>query len=355
MHPLFATVERIAVLRANAIGDFVFGLPALEALRAAYPNAHILLLGLDWHVHFLHDRPGPWDEVMALPDTLLREGPGATAPEARACIADLQARRLDLAVQLHGGGRQSNPLLLALGARHTVGRCSADAAPLERWLAFHHWQHEILRHLETVALAGASPALHLPQLTVCAADRQQLWSVFPDVHERYVVLNVGAGDPRRRWTVSGFACVGRWLLQQGLRLVITGHGEEATVATALQAELDGHVVSLCNQLSLGGLLALLQGAALVISNDSGPVHLAQAVGTPTVTLFWGPNVITAAPLDRRRHRIAVSWQMQCPTCGHDFGEAWPYRGEGCLHPDSLLQRIPPAEVVEAAAELLAGH
>ncbi len=62
-------IHKIAVLRANAIGDFIFSLPALDALRAAYPGAEIVLLGQPWHEGFLAERPGPVDRVVVVPRT----------------------------------------------------------------------------------------------------------------------------------------------------------------------------------------------------------------------------------------------------------------------------------------------
>lgn len=66
-HRRLEDVRRIAVLRANAIGDLVFALPALDALRAAYHQAEIVLLGLPWHADFLAGRPGPIDRVEVVP------------------------------------------------------------------------------------------------------------------------------------------------------------------------------------------------------------------------------------------------------------------------------------------------
>src|SRR5438309_10264707 len=99
------SVTKIAVLRANAIGDLIFALPALDALRAAYPAAEIVLLGTAWHARFLAGRPGPVDRVVELPPGALDGG----SPDAE-FVAAMRAERFDLALQLHGGGRTSNPL-----------------------------------------------------------------------------------------------------------------------------------------------------------------------------------------------------------------------------------------------------
>src|SRR4051794_41158480 len=97
-------VRRIAVLRANALGDFVLALPALEALRVAYPEAEITLLGRRHHVELLAGRPSPVDAVIALPDGILGDE-AAVAPgsDRAAILSDLVGRRFDLGIQLHGG------------------------------------------------------------------------------------------------------------------------------------------------------------------------------------------------------------------------------------------------------------
>ena len=100
------------------------------------------------------------------------------------------------------------------------------------------------------------------------------------------------------------------------------------------------------------LTALLARAVLVIANDTGPAHLARAVGTPTVTIYWGPNLITAGSLYRKQDRVALSWQMHCPLCGCDFGHPYPYAGPDCGHHLSLLDAVPVEEVLQAATELL---
>lgn len=127
-------VDRIAVLRANGIGDFVFTLPALAALRRAYPAAEIVLLGQHWHRGFLTGRPGPWDRVVVVPGC---RGVNDSVPDDPAGIetffAGMRAERFDLAVQLHGGGRHSNPFVRRLGARVTAGLRTPDAEPLDRW------------------------------------------------------------------------------------------------------------------------------------------------------------------------------------------------------------------------------
>jgi ADP-heptose:LPS heptosyltransferase len=158
---LVPDVHRIAVLRANALGDYLFVLPALEALRAAYPGAEIVLLGAPWHADALAARPGPVDRVLVAP-----AAPGIRPPiPADPVPADrlpefldrVRAEGFDLALQLHGGGGNSNPLVSALGARVTAGLRAVGAPALDRNLHYTHYQPEVFRYLEVVGLVGAEP------------------------------------------------------------------------------------------------------------------------------------------------------------------------------------------------------
>ena len=107
-------------------------------------------------------------------------------------------------------------------------------------------------------------------------------------------------------------------------------------------------------MTIGGLAALLAHATVVVSNDTGPLHLAAAVGTPIVGLFWIGNMITVALPDRRVSRPLISWQLHCPRCGADCTrDIYPERaGEGCDHRDSFLTDIPLAEVIAETEQLI---
>lgn len=105
---------------------------------------------------------------------------------------------------------------------------------------------------------------------------------------------------------------------------------------------------------LGGLAACYERRALVVSNDTGPRHLAEAVGTPMVALFWCGNAIDAGPATRSAHRVLLSWTLHCPECGADCTrDLYPHRrGDGCAHRCSFVADIPLAEVIAESADLL---
>src|SRR5579875_2534601 len=204
-------VSKIAVLRANALGDFIFALPALDALRAAYPDAEIVLLAKQWHADFLTGRPGPIDRVVVLPPY-----PGVSAQEGTPLDEEtiepffraMRGERFDLAIQLHGGGGNSNPFVTRLGARVTAGTRSRVAPPLDRTIPYVYFQSEILRFLEVAGLVGARPVTMDPRLCVIDSDRREAAEVLAPDGRPLVALHPGVSSPDRQWAPDRFAGVG---------------------------------------------------------------------------------------------------------------------------------------------------
>jgi ADP-heptose:LPS heptosyltransferase len=341
-----ADIGKIAVLRANAIGDFVVTLPALFALRAAYPQAQIVLLGTPMHAELLAGRPSPIDRVEIVPQ-MPGVRNGEEDPDAvEAFTARMRDERFDLAVQLHGGGKNSNPLVRRLGARTTVGLRAPDAEPLDRWIPYVNHQHEILRILEVVALVGAQPQTITPWLAVTEQDRVLAKAALNGRRDPIAVLHPGAMDARRRWPVESFAHVGDELARAGAQVVITGSAQERDLAAEVARLMRREAGVLAGESGLAGLIGLLERATVVVSNDTGPRHLAEAVGTPTVAIYWCGNMINVGPLMRRRHRAHVSWRLNCPECGANT------MLDACCHPASFVADVQVDDVVDQALDLL---
>jgi len=341
-------VQKIAVLRANGMGDMMFAMPALAALRPVYPDAEIVLLGKEWHVQFFRNRPGPVDRVIAIPPY---PGVGACEdlsedrPDLDDFFQAMCLEQFDLALQMHGGGRYSNPFVRRLGARLTAGLRASDATALDRWIPYIYFQPEVVRYLETVSLVGAKPLGLEPEICVTRKDIEESYGSVPPDDRPLVVMHPGATDGRRRWSAAKFGAVGKVLADQGFRVVVTGLPEEDDlIRSVLQAmNCPGEGVS---TLSLEALVGLLSRAKLAVSNDSGPLHLAGAVGVPSVGIYWCGNVITAAPLTRSRHRPVLSWRLNCPSCNRNTIH------DNCGHRASFVDDIPVDEVLGQCFDLL---
>ena len=351
----FDGVHRIAVLRGGGLGDLMFAMPAVDALAAAYPQAEITLLGTPLHAALLDGRPGSVHRVEVLPPA-----PGVhQGPEDREALesfyAAMRARKFNLAVQLHGGGRNSNPFLLNLGAEHTVGTRTPDAVHLERTIPYVYYQHEVFRALEAAGLAGAAPVSLEPQLQVLP-DEEEKAAAYLLPGRDLVTLHPGATDPRRRWPASAFASVAVRAAADGCRVLVVGDAgdralAERIVALALsEAGAGADIGSVAGELGIGTLAALLKASAVTVGNDSGPRHLAQAVGTPTVGIYWFGNVINAGAVGRARHRVHMSWVSRCPECGVDVTQVG-WTAERCEHDDSFVASVDPGAVYADVAEL----
>ena len=349
----FESVSRIAVLRGGGLGDLIFAIPAMAALKAAYPGATLTLLGTPVHRALLAATESPVDEVCVLP---FAEGvrPGEENPaELDAFFDDMRGRRFDLAVQLHGGGRYSNPFLLRLGARHTVGTRTADAASLERTVPYIYYQHEPLRALEVAGMAGAFPVDLEARLAPAECGAPPAAVMRDDGTGPWVVVHPGATDPRRRWPVSRFAELAAACAADGFRVAVIGdENERALGEQVVEQAASADVHSFAGGLDMGGLVALLVRAAVVVGNDSGPRHLAQALGVPTVGIFWAGNVINAGALGRSLHRIHASWVTACPTCGIDVTQVG-WTAPRCPHDDSAVAGVPVRDVHEDVRSLAA--
>lgn len=358
---LLPDVRRIAVLRANALGDFIFAVPALTALRAAYPQAELVLLGAPWHARWLSpravaDRPGPVDRVLVVPAADgIRAAEADDAPTTMAeFLAQARSEQFDLAVQLHGGGRNSNPLVAELGARVTAGLRADDAPPLDRWIRYVYYQPEVFRYLEVAALLGAEPVTLFPHVPVTGADRAEAQRVLGPPRRPWAVLHPGASDPRRRWPAERFAAVADALTDRGFEVLVTGTGPERAVVEQVAEAATRPVRVVLDELSLGGLAGLLAESAVLVANDTGPLHLAAAVGTPTVGIYWIGNLLNGAPPVRGRHRPLAAFTIHCPVCGRDVSTVgFPARGgaESCGHRESFVTDVPVAEVLSAVLEL----
>ncbi|RJU03438.1 glycosyltransferase family 9 protein [Arthrobacter frigidicola] len=356
MGPVFEDVERIAVLRGGGLGDLMFAVPAIDALKARYPQARITLLGTPLAAALLRDRPGPVSDVEILPVAPgIREG--TADPLAVEEFFDrMAALNFDLAVQIHGGGRNSNPFLLRLGARHTIGTRTPDAAALERTIPYVYYQHEVFRALEVAGLAGAEPRILEPRISVRADELDDAARLVPG-DGPLVTLHPGATDPRRRWPAESFAAVAALAAADGARVLVVGDETDLPAAQEIlrlaRRQAPGtSITSLAGDLDLGRLAGVLAASTVVVGNDSGPRHLAQAVGTPTVGVYWIGNVINAGAIGRTLHRVHLAWVTACPVCGVDVTQVG-WTAERCEHDDSLVESVQPGAVYDDVRQLMA--
>ena len=350
-------IKKIAVLRANALGDYIFVLPALQALRETFPDAEIVLLGRQWHEQYLSNRPGPVDRVIVVPlypGISEREGYVPDEEVLSAFFAEMQTEQFDLAFQLHGGGRNSNPFLLRLGAKKTVGLKTPDAASLDINVPYVYYFNETMRYLEVVGRVGAKTQNIQPQIAVIPDDIEEATPTINNPEEKpLAIIHPGASDVRRRWPGENFAKIADHLVEMGYHVIITGLAWEREIIDVVvnNTMYKPSIQDLSGKLSLGGTTGLLSYSDIIISNDTGPLHVARALQKPSVGIFWCANIINAAPMTTTLNRNLLSWTLNCPLCGlssFKFNET----ETTCKHNTSMVADVTVGEVKTAIDEVL---
>jgi ADP-heptose:LPS heptosyltransferase len=209
-----------------------------------------------------------------------------------------------------------------------------------------YFQPEVLRYLEVVALVGAHTAAIEPRVRVMDVDLAEARAVVAEDARPLAVIHPGASAAARRWPPDGFARVGDVLAAHGLRVVVTGVPDEHDVVQRVVDSMRAPAQNTCGMLTVGGLTGLLSRAALLVSNDTGPLHVAMAIGTPTVGIYWCGNMINAGPFTRLWNRPVVSWQVTCRACGVNS------LAQGCVHGHPPVDDVTVDEVLGHALDLV---
>ena len=295
---------RIAVLRALVLGDLLCAVPTLRSFRRGFPSAEITLIGLPWATAFVDRFASYLDGLLELPGY-----PGLPEREADVgaipdFLRDAQSREFDLVVQLHGSGDVTNPLALLLGGGRTAGfypdgGWCPDAEAFTAYPDRGPEPMRLLRLAEFLGLPVDGPQLEFP---LGDEDRAEL----PGDLGEYAVVHAGARLPSRRWSPAGFAAVGDALAERGLRVVLSGSESEAPITAEVAAAMSAPALDFAGRTSLGALGALVDGARLLVTNDTGVSHVAAALRTPSVVVFTASDPRRWAPLDGALHRSVAA-------------------------------------------------
>jgi ADP-heptose:LPS heptosyltransferase len=348
MREVSSNPQRIAIFRALQLGDLLQAIPALRAIRARFPDAEITLIGLPWAKSFIqrfHRYIDRFVEFVGFPGISEVE----VIPER--VVGFIEAQRAygyDIAIQMHGSGRASNGFILALGAKMTVGYfmglCPED---LTLRALYPDDQPEVYRNLGLAKLLNCQdcdPRLEFP---LCDRDRNEavtLLSRLPLLNRPWIGLHAGARPSSRRWPVQYFASIADELSQRfNAQIILTGSADEKVIVRVVETLMRTRSLNLAGETTLGGLAALISELDLFVSNDTGPAHIADALDTPSITIFGPADYRRWAPLDQVRHPI-VRRSVECSPCSYS----------DCPIDHRCLRWIHPAMVMPVAERLLVG-
>lgn len=352
------SLKSIGLFRALALGDLLCCVPVIRALRKSFPEAHIVLIGLDWATAFVKLFHRYIDELIVFPGY---PGLPEKEPDVRAFpefLKKVQEKKFDLMLQLQGDGTIVNNILPLFGATMMAGfHCARAFRPNgDLFLEYPEHGHEIERCLSLVSFLGIPlDGKHLDPF-FSEADNEQLDLLLKEQEadgRTYVCIHPGARLPSRRWMPGNFSKVADALSGAGFTIVLTGSNDERKLTAEVQKEMSTPAVDLAGKTSLGVLAALFARARLLITNDTGASHVAASVSAPSVIIVTGSDPERWAPLDRDIHAIVHS-AVPCRPCGF---EVCPV-GHPCAHGvtvETVLQtaftllNISSKEVLNASA------
>lgn len=325
MNPDLVEVHRLLLIRPGGIGDAVLLVPAIHALRCAYPkteihvlaerrNAATFLLSSDTDKIFCYDRP---KELLSAFFSVY-----------------------DVIIDTEQWHRLSAVVARLIRSNYKIGFATNERSRMfTHGIDYSHDEHEMesFAHLLVPLAITCAPVFDNPSLSVPSGATEHAERLLADLGRPFVCLFPGASIAERRWGADNFRSLARRLLQDGLQVVVIGGAEDREAGEAIVK--DGGL-NLAGRTSLPETAAILKKSALLVSGDSGVLHLAVGLGTLTVSLF-GPGISRKWAPRGDRHRI-VNLGLDCSPCTR-FGTTPPCPIQGrCIQEitvDMVFERV----------------
>lgn len=319
--PTHAKNDRILIVTTTALGDTLWATPAIENICRSFPNAYIAVLTSPIGMEVFQRNPHI-DKLYLLKEPLSRH--------FFKLWKVLYREKFDSVLLFHASQRLTLPLCALIGASRVVGTAGINKG-LDELLDSplpNHAQHEIVRRLKIAETIGATT--YTETLSYYLENR-------PEKQGVQIALHPGSKDAFKRWPISSFAEVGRALQKKG-QIVITGGPAEKDLMEELAKQIPG--AQIAETRSLQSLAQVYAQMDLVISNDTGPVHLACALNVPLIAIYASTDPALCGP-HKAEKAIAIARRATCDPC----------LKRKCRQPFCFLQ-IRPEEVLAASMRVI---
>lgn len=321
------TDARILVRGTNWVGDAVMTMPALSAIRQNFPLGHIAVLARPWVLPVYAGHPAV-DRVIPY-----ESGNGAlqTVKRRVRAIRQIQTQGYELAVLFQNAFEAALTVFLGRIPRRigydTDGRSLLLTHPVRR-RQLDKDRHQVHYYLSLLASMGWQAPYQAPCLHVSAADDDLAGTELArlGIGPQDLLLGLCPGaiyGPTKRWPAQRFARVGEWAARRwGARVVLMGSRSEGPICAEVGNAMGEPALNLCGALPLGAAMGIIRRCALVVTNDSGLMHVAAGLGVPTVAVFGSTDPVATGPLGPFTR--VVRTEIPCSpcflrTCPLDFG------------------------------------
>jgi lipopolysaccharide heptosyltransferase II len=350
----FTAIRRVLLLRLERIGDLLMVRDAIADARAAWPDAEIDLVVGSWNAQVAALMPSVSRiETLDVP-WLARGAAGDGWGRLIARARDWKTRDYDVAVNFEPDIR-SNALLWLSGARRRVGYTSGGGgAFLTHAYAYAPQDHVATNARALIASASEQPISHLAApslLRIPEASRQHARERLARARRPFVGVHASGGRASKQWHLDRFAETARSIAEQTRgTIVLTGGPDDRGLVDRVRAPLtDLEVIDACGTSDLPDLAALLESLDVFLTGDTGPMHLAAAVGTPVVALFGPSDPRRYGPLGTGHRVLRVD--LPCSPCNQV--RLPPARCRG--HVPDCLDQIDVGRVVATVRDTLAAR
>lgn len=313
-------IKKIAVFRALQLGDMLCIIPAMRALRYAYPTAHITLLGLPWAKSFTERFSSYFDDFTHFPGFPgLPEQP-FNAKETVEFLVGMQGQ-FDLLLQMQGNGTVINPMMELFGARNTGGFYTPGdfVANTDYHMPYPNYGPEPERHMllmEHLGIPEKGNELEFPITEQDQADYEELQ--IPIQPGEYVCIHPGSRGSWRQWPTENFAAIADYCAEQGYSAVITGTAGEMPIVEEVIGKMKYPAINTAGTTNLGAMGVLIKNARALVSNCTGVSHMASAFKTPSIVISMDGEPERWGPINKEIHRT-INWIEQ-PDFGLVFKE-----------------------------------
>lgn len=325
--PKHKTANQFLIVATTALGDTLWATAAVENIRKSFPHAYIGLLTSPIGLEIFKYNPHI-NKLFLLQEPLSRH--------FFSLWKTLYREQFDTVLLFHASQRLTLPLCSLIGATRIIGTAGINKG-LDALLTHplpNHTQHEIVRRLKIAEAIGAQTPTET--LSFFLSPNEQL----PPRKGTWIALHPGSKDTFKRWPKEHFIQLGRRLKETlNCEILITGTKEERPLMEEIAAQIPGATLDEPNR-NLHSFAALLNQMDLLISNDTGPVHLACALNRPVIAIYASTDPALCGPHKAQR-AIAISRRASCDPC----------LKRKCRLPFCFLQ-IGPEEVLKAAEKLI---
>ena len=318
-------VQRVLIVQTAYLGDVILATPLIRGSTTLWPQAEVDFLCIPQTASLLEGHP-LIRRLLVYDKRRLARGLLAFLPTA----LTLRRRRYDVALVPHPSLRSALLAFLSaaptrVGFDRNAGRwLYTDVVPYDRAL------HEVRRNLRLLEPFGRLPEGLRPELFPTSQDRERVEMLLGDAGDRFAAVAPGSVWPTKRWLPERFAQVCRWLAERhGLRCVVIGGADDSTLAGHVAELSGGAAVNLAGRLTPLQSAEVVRRARVLVTNDTAPLHMASAVGTPVVAVF-GPTVPEFGFGPYGVPNRVAQVELPCRPCAPHGGKRCPLGTFACM-------------------------